>query len=63
MATPRGQAPAARSTQMNGRLKFQLWNERKGYWVTAYCLITMLHENLIMMKAHGFKVRVGSQCR
>lgn len=45
------------------RLKFQIWNEKKQYWATAYVLITMLHENLLMMKAHGIKVRVGSACR
>jgi hypothetical protein len=48
---------------MNGRLKFQVWSDVQQRWKTAHCLITMLHENLIMMKAHGFKVRVGSQCR
>jgi hypothetical protein len=48
---------------MKGRLKFQAWSEAQQRWKTTYCLITMLHENLIMMKAHGIKVRVGSACR
>lgn len=48
---------------MNGRLKFQVWSEQFQRWKTAYVLITLLHENLIMMKVHGMKVRVGSECR
>ena len=48
---------------MNGRLKFQVWSESQHYWRTAYVLITLLHENLIMMKAHGMHVRIGSECR
>jgi hypothetical protein len=48
---------------MNGRLKIQVWSERLQQWKTAYCLITMLHENLILMKAFRFKVRVGSECK
>lgn len=45
------------------RLKFQVWSDTQKRWRTAYVLVTMLHENLIMMKAHGMKVRVGSECR
>ena len=45
------------------RLKFQVWNDTSKSWKTAYCLVTMLHENLIFMKAFGIKVRVGSQCK
>jgi len=45
------------------RLKFQVWSDTRRRWKTAYCLITMLHENLLMMKVHGIKVRVGSACR
>lgn len=45
---------------MNGRVKLQVQNER-GRWRTAYCLVTMLHENLIHLKAFGFKVRVGGR--
>jgi hypothetical protein len=45
------------------RLKFQVWSEKFGRWKTVYVLVTMLHENLIHMKAHGLKVRVGSECR
>jgi hypothetical protein len=48
---------------MKDRLKFQVWSEHKSQWCAAYCLITMLHENLLMMKAHGIKVRVGGACR
>jgi len=40
------------------RLKLQVLND-KGQWRTAYCLITMLHENLILLKAFGLKVRVS----
>jgi hypothetical protein len=46
---------------MNGRVKFEVWSERKHQWRTAHCLVTMLHENLIHMKAFGFKVRVGGR--
>jgi hypothetical protein len=42
------------------RVKFQVWSEEKRQWRTAYCLITMLHENLIHMKAFGIPVRVGT---
>lgn len=45
---------------MKGRPKLQVQND-KGYWRTAYVLITMLHENLILLKAYGFKVRVGGR--
>jgi len=45
------------------RLKFQVWSDAQGRWKTAYCLITMLHENLIFMKAFGIKVRVGGECK
>jgi hypothetical protein len=45
------------------RLKLQVWSEHFRRWKTAHVLITMLHENLIHMKAHGLKVRVGSQCK
>jgi hypothetical protein len=45
------------------RLKFQVWSDAQQRWKMAYCLITMLHENLILMKAFGFKVRVGSECQ
>ena len=48
---------------MKGRLKFQVWSEHFQRWKTAYVLVTLLHENLIHMRAHGFKVRVGSECR
>lgn len=48
------------SPPMNGRLKLQVLND-KGRWRTAYVLITMLHENLIMLKAHGFKVRINGR--
>lgn len=43
------------------RVKLEIWNEHRQYWAGAWCLITMLHENLIMMKAHGFKVRVNGR--
>lgn len=43
---------------MNGRVKLQV-QRNDGRWRTAYCLITLLHENLIHLKAFGFKVRVG----
>jgi hypothetical protein len=43
------------------RIKFQVWNGER--WKTAQCLVTMLHENLIFMKAFGIKVRVGSECK
>ncbi len=46
---------------MKGRVKFEVWNEAKQYWAPSYCLITMLHENLIHMKAFGIKVRVGGR--
>jgi hypothetical protein len=42
------------------RVKFQV-QRTDGRWRTAYCLVTMLHENLIHMKAYGFKVRVGGR--
>lgn len=45
------------------RVKFEIWNEHKQYWAGAWCLITMLHENLIQMKAHGLRVRVGGRSR
>ena len=48
---------------MNGRLKFQVWSDAGQRWKTAYCLITMLHENLIHMKAFGIEACVGSECR
>jgi hypothetical protein len=48
---------------MSGRIKLQVWGDTSRRWKTAYCLITMLHENLIHMKAFGIKVRVGSQCK
>jgi hypothetical protein len=41
------------------RVKFQVWSDTKRRWRTAYCLMTMLHENLIHMKAYGIRVRVG----
>jgi len=44
---------------MKGRLKLQVWSTEFKRWKTAHVLITMLHENLIMMKAHGMTVRVG----
>lgn len=44
------------------RVKFQVWSEEKHAWRTTYCLITMLHENLIHMKAFGIPARVGG-CR
>jgi hypothetical protein len=43
------------------RLKLQVWSERQHVWRTAYCLVTVLHENLIMLKAFGFRVRVGGR--
>lgn len=43
------------------RVKFEVWSEAKQQWRTAYCLITMLHENLIHMKSFGFKVRVNGR--
>ena len=43
------------------RLKFQVWSDVQQRWKTAYCLVTTLHENLIMMKAHGLKVRVNGR--
>lgn len=43
------------------RLKFQVWSDTHQRWRTAYCLITMLHENLIHMKAFRITVRVGSE--
>lgn len=46
---------------MKGRLKFQVWSERFQQWKTAYVLVTLLHENLIHMKAYGFKVHVGGR--
>jgi hypothetical protein len=48
---------------VKGRLKFQIWSDKFQTWKTTYVLVTMLHENLIMMKAHGMKVRVGSECQ
>jgi hypothetical protein len=45
------------------RLKFQVWSDAQQRWKTAYCLVTMLHENLIFMKAFGIEVRVGSECK
>jgi hypothetical protein len=45
------------------RLKFQVWSDTQQRWRTAHCLITMLHENLILMNARGIKTRVGSACR
>lgn len=45
---------------MNGRVKLQVQND-KGHWRTAWCLITLLHENLIHLKAFGFKARVGGR--
>lgn len=46
---------------MRGRLKLQVWSEKNQKWRTVYVLITMLHENLIHLKAFGFKVRVGGR--
>ena len=43
------------------RVKFQVWSESKHRWRTAYCLVTMLHENLIHMRAFGIPVRVGGR--
>lgn len=43
------------------RVRLQVWSESGGRWRTAYCLITMLHENLIHLKAFGFRVRVGGR--
>jgi len=43
------------------RVKFQVWSETKSQWRTGYCLVTMLHENLIHMKAFGIKIRVGGR--
>jgi hypothetical protein len=43
------------------RLKLQVWSTTQQRWKTAYCLVTMLHENLIHLKAFGFKVRVGGR--
>jgi hypothetical protein len=67
MAPPRGEAPPTRTpagaAMSAPRIKFQIWNDRKQYWVTAYCLITLLQENLIHMKAFGIETRVGSECR
>jgi hypothetical protein len=48
---------------MNGRVKLQIWSDAKQRWRTAYCLVTLLHESLLMAKAHGLTVRVGSACR
>jgi hypothetical protein len=41
------------------REKFQVWSDTHQQWRTAYVRVTMLYANLTMMKAHGFKVRVG----
>jgi hypothetical protein len=43
---------------MRGRLKLQVWSEHLQRWKTAHVLITLLHENLIHLKAFGFEVRV-----
>lgn len=45
---------------IGNRVKLQVQRD-DGRWRTAYCLITMLHENLILLKAYGFKVRVGGR--
>jgi hypothetical protein len=50
-----------RGAAVKGRLKFQVWSERFQQWKTAYVLVTLLHENLIHMKAYGFKVHVGGR--
>ena len=46
---------------MRGRLKLEVWSDTLQRWTTAYCLITLLHENLIHLKAYGFRVRVGGR--
>lgn len=46
---------------MNGRIKFQVWSTDQHRWKSCYVLINMLHSNLLMMRAHGFKVRVCEQ--
>ncbi len=43
------------------RVKFQVWSDTHQRWRTAYCLVTMLYENLIHMKAFGIPVRVGGR--
>ena len=43
------------------RFKFQVWSDHFQRWKTAYVLVTMLHENLIMMKGHGLRVRVNGR--
>lgn len=46
---------------MNGRIKFQVWSDAQQRWKSCYVLIAKLHSNLLMMRAHGFKVRVRDQ--
>ncbi len=44
------------------RIKLQVWSDVQQRWRSAYCLVTMLHENLILLKAFGITFRVGSEC-
>ena len=46
---------------MKGRVKLEIWSENFQRWKSAYCLVTMLHENLIHLKEFGFTVRVGGR--
>lgn len=43
------------------RVRLQVWSETQQRWRQALCLVTMLHENLIHLKAYGFKVRIGGR--
>jgi hypothetical protein len=43
---------------MNDRVRVRVQNEQ-GHWRTAYVLWSKLAENLSLLKAYGFKVRVG----
>lgn len=43
---------------MDGRVKFQVWNEKRQYWVTAYVKPDMLMANITLLKSYGIKFRV-----
>lgn len=46
---------------MVGRVKFEVWNERKQYWAGAWCKPSLLGTNIEAFLGYGFKVRVGGK--
>lgn len=44
---------------MEMRVRFSIWNDKKGYWVTSWCLVALLQVNIDLMTKYGLKIRVG----